>query len=66
MGTNEDDTLIVLSIINLAHNLDLKVVAEGVENQGTRDQLNAFGCDAAQGYFWSHPLPMVEVTHCLD
>ena len=66
MGTDEDDTVIVLSIINLAHNLDLKVVAEGVENQGIRDQLNAFGCDAAQGYFWSHPLPIDEVTRCLD
>jgi EAL domain-containing protein (putative c-di-GMP-specific phosphodiesterase class I) len=47
-GANEDDTVLVISIINLAHNLGLKVVAEGVENQLIGDQLTAFDCDAAQ------------------
>jgi len=65
MGKNEDDTVLVLSIINLAHNLGLKVVAEGVENQLIRDQLTAFDCDAAQGYFWSRPLPPADLVKWL-
>src|SRR5262249_44717013 len=66
MGKNEDDTVLVLSIINLAHNLGLKVVAEGVENQLIRDQLTAFDCDAAQGYFWSKPLPPADLDKWLS
>ncbi len=66
MLRNEDDTVIVLSIINLVHNLGRKVVAEGVENQEIREQLTAFGCDAAQGYFWSRPLPPAEFTRWLS
>lgn len=65
MGTDEDDTVLVISIINLAHNLGLKVVAEGVEKQEIWEQLAAFGCDAAQGYFWSRPLPPAELTRWL-
>jgi EAL domain-containing protein (putative c-di-GMP-specific phosphodiesterase class I) len=65
MGKSEDDTVLVLSIINLAHNLGLKVVAEGVENQLIRDQLTAFDCDAGQGYFWSKPLPSTDLVRWL-
>jgi diguanylate cyclase (GGDEF)-like protein len=65
MAEDKDDVVMVLSIINLAHNLGLKVVAEGVENQETLNQLAAFGCDEAQGYFWSHPLPAAELTRWL-
>ena len=65
MGTNEDDTVIVLSIINLAHNLGLKVVAEGVENQEISEQLATFGCDAAQGYYMCKPLSADEFTRWL-
>jgi EAL domain-containing protein (putative c-di-GMP-specific phosphodiesterase class I) len=65
VGANEDDTVLVISIINLAHNLGLKVVAEGVENQLIKDQLTAFDCDAAQGYFWSNPLPPADLARWL-
>jgi len=65
MATDEDDMLIVLSTINLAHNLGLKVVAEGVETEQIWDRLFAFGCDAAQGYYMSKPLPAVELTRWL-
>jgi diguanylate cyclase (GGDEF)-like protein len=66
MMTDEDDTVLVLSIINLAHNLGLKVVAEGVENKETLNQLAAFDCDTAQGYFMSRPLPPAEFTRWLS
>ena len=66
MMTDEDNTVIVLSIINLAHNLGLKIVAEGVENQETWDRLAAFDCDAAQGYLIAPPLTSAEYTRWLN
>ena len=48
---------IVRSTIDLAHALDLEVVAEGIEDQHDLDLLAAFSCDFAQGYHLSHPLP---------
>src|SRR6185503_8147755 len=62
MAKDEDDVLIVLSTINLAHNLGLKVVAEGVETEQIWDRLFAFGCDSAQGYYMSKPLPAANLT----
>lgn len=56
MAVEKDDAMIVRSTIDLAHNLGLKVVAEGVETQGIYDRLIALGCDAAQGYHISRPL----------
>jgi diguanylate cyclase (GGDEF)-like protein/PAS domain S-box-containing protein len=51
------DSMIVRSVINIAHNLGLKVVAEGVENQLIWEMLNSLNCDTAQGYFISRPIP---------
>ena len=51
---------IVRLTVDLAHNLGLRVVAEGVENRATLQQLTKLGCDAAQGYFISPPLPSTE------
>ena len=62
MAKDEDDVVIVLSTINLAHNLGLKVVAEGVETEKILDRLSAFGCDEAQGYYMSKPLPVDALT----
>ncbi len=53
---DEQDEVIVRSTIDLGHNLGLQVVAEGVENNEVLDQLQAFGCDVAQGYCISRPL----------
>jgi EAL domain-containing protein (putative c-di-GMP-specific phosphodiesterase class I) len=53
---------IVKSTIDLAHNLGLTVIAEGVETQTTWDRLIALGCDAAQGFFICPPLPIDEMT----
>ena len=44
------------TIIDLAHNLNLSAVAEGVEDQAVLDRLDELGCDVAQGYFVSRPL----------
>jgi diguanylate cyclase len=57
MVTNKDSAVIVRSTIDLAHDLDLKVVAEGVENQAVWDRLAGLGCDVAQGYCISAPIP---------
>lgn len=55
MDSNHGDRVIVESTINLAHNLGLKVVAEGVENKEVLALLDALGCDQAQGYYISRP-----------
>ena len=57
MLKGEKDHVIVRSTINLAHNLGLKAVAEGVESAEVWEQLKAMGCDSAQGYYMSRPLP---------
>lgn len=56
LGPDSVDGAIVASTINLAHQLGLSVVAEGVENAFTFRQLAALGCDVAQGYLMSVPL----------
>ena len=57
MIANKDSAAIVRSTIELAHNLDLTVIAEGVEDQGTFERLAALGCDMAQGYCIGRPIP---------
>jgi diguanylate cyclase (GGDEF)-like protein len=65
MTKDQGDAAIVRSTIDLAHHLGLKVVAEGVENSDVWDQLLALGCDTAQGYYMSRPLPAQEMTRWL-
>jgi diguanylate cyclase (GGDEF)-like protein len=57
MLSDESDLIIVRSTINLGHDLGLKVVAEGVEDEATLHRLEGLGCDLAQGYHFSKPLP---------
>ena len=57
---SEHDAVIVNATINLAHNLAFQVTAEGVESQEVLDLLRAEGCDIAQGFFISRPMPVVE------
>jgi diguanylate cyclase (GGDEF)-like protein len=54
---NKDDEIIVKSIIDLAHNLGLIVVAEGVETKEIASRLHELDCDMLQGYYFSKPLP---------
>ena len=58
MRTRADDAVIVRSVIDLGHNLGLRVVAEGVEDDMTRDELLGAGCLMAQGFLWSRPVPV--------
>ncbi|MDX1812655.1 MAG: EAL domain-containing protein, partial [Gammaproteobacteria bacterium] len=58
MDKDENDAIIVRSTIELAHNLGLQVVAEGVENQETLDRLIEFGCDSVQGFYLARPMPV--------
>jgi EAL domain-containing protein (putative c-di-GMP-specific phosphodiesterase class I) len=57
MLSDENDAVIVRSTIDLGRNLGLAVVAEGVESEEIWDQLDGLGCDTAQGFFLSRPLP---------
>ncbi|HEX4489912.1 MAG TPA: bifunctional diguanylate cyclase/phosphodiesterase, partial [Acidimicrobiia bacterium] len=62
MQDDENDAVIVRSIIDLARNLGLRVVAEGVETESAWDALVAMGCDIAQGYYISRPLPSAALS----
>src|SRR5579884_1474710 len=66
MAVEEDDAIIVRSTIDLAHNLGLKVVAEGVESQEILDRLIILGCDAAQGYFINRPVAPADLINWLN
>ncbi len=57
MTVSDDSAKIVHSTIELAHNLELAVVAEGVESEPLLERLAALGCDVAQGYLISEPMP---------
>ena len=61
MAEDQDNAMIVRSIIDLARNFHLKVVAEGVENEPTLDMLARLDCDYAQGYYISRPVPLAEL-----
>ena len=60
MQNNENDAVIVRSTIDLAKNLGLKVVAEGIEDKDTWDLLTILRCDYAQGFYMSKPVPAHE------
>ena len=62
MESDRDNAVIVRSIIDLGHNLGLKVTAEGVETKAARDMLVSFECDEAQGYYYSYPLQAHEIA----
>jgi len=61
MAADDNDAAIVRSTIGLAHDLGLRVVAEGIEDEATWTLLAELGCDVAQGYFVSRPLPAAEL-----
>ncbi len=58
---NKGDAMITSAIINLAHSLDLQVVAEGVETEEQADFLSRSGCQVMQGYLYSKPVPADEI-----
>jgi diguanylate cyclase (GGDEF)-like protein/PAS domain S-box-containing protein len=66
MGANDNNAVIVRSTIDLAHNIGLRVVAEGVEDKQTYDMLAALGCDSVQGYYISSAMPAEEFIRWLQ
>ncbi len=66
LSSAPDDAVIVRSIIDLAHNLGVKVVAEGVEDAAALRILVDHGCDAAQGYYFSRPLAAAELERWFE
>ena len=63
--TDPDDAMITRTIVDLAHNLRMKVIAEGVETEAQLDFLLSNRCDEMQGYYYSKPLPVEAYTALL-
>ena len=61
MSTSQNQGFIARSIVELAHNLGLRVVAEGVETEGQLAWLAGRGCDLVQGYLLGRPMPPAEL-----
>ncbi len=57
LGSDRGDTAIVAAVINMARALDISVIAEGVETEDQAGSLRAMGCDYAQGFHYSPPVP---------
>jgi EAL domain-containing protein (putative c-di-GMP-specific phosphodiesterase class I) len=52
-------------MIELGHNLSMRVVAEGIETEDVLAQLGAYGCDLAQGYLLARPMPVAQLQQWL-
>jgi diguanylate cyclase (GGDEF)-like protein/PAS domain S-box-containing protein len=57
IGSSRESDAVVAAIIEMAHRLGLRTVAEGVEEDSQREKLVELGCDAVQGFLWTQPLP---------
>lgn len=66
IGKDQKSDAIVVSIIDLAHRMGMKVVAEGIENQQQSDFLRAYGCDYLQGFYYYKPMSAEEFSKLLD
>ena len=66
IATDFNDAVIIETIINMAHNLGLDVIAEGVETEEQKDYLFNKGCSVFQGYFFSCPLPAADFKACVQ
>ena len=66
LATDPDDAAIVRAIIQMAHSLGLKTIAEGVETRSIQDRLFLFNCNEAQGYLFAPPMPTEAFTAYLE
>ena len=66
IGEDLEDTAIVQMVIELAHTLGMKVIAEGVESEVQAEQLKEMGCDRGQGYYFAQPLSPKEAAGFLS
>ncbi|PSV45212.1 bifunctional diguanylate cyclase/phosphodiesterase [Photobacterium indicum] len=62
LSSNNSDQKIVQALISMAHTLQISVIAEGIETQEQYNLLQQYGCDFGQGYFFSKPVPITELT----
>lgn len=60
LATDAEDAAIVRAIVQMAHSLGLRTIAEGVETKEAQDLLRLYRCDEAQGYYYARPLPAAE------
>jgi predicted signal transduction protein with EAL and GGDEF domain len=65
LGLDSGDTAIVRMVVDLAHSLGMRVVAEGVESREQAALLGELGCDMAQGFYFARPLPPEEVSRLM-
>jgi diguanylate cyclase (GGDEF)-like protein len=61
-----NDQVMVKTIIDMAHNLGLQVIAEGIEEEGQTNLLEKLGCDIVQGFLFGHPMPEQDLLRLLD
>jgi diguanylate cyclase (GGDEF)-like protein len=66
LGQDPDDETLVRTIIAMAHNLNLKVVAEGVETKLQYDYVKYYGCDTVQGFLFGRPAPCGRIAQMLE
>jgi diguanylate cyclase (GGDEF)-like protein/PAS domain S-box-containing protein len=66
IGVKSADAVIVQTIIGMAHNLGIEVIAEGVETEAQRAFLEQHGCSACQGYLFSEPVPIEEFVSLVE
>jgi CheY-like chemotaxis protein len=66
LGENSEDGAIVAGVLGLAHALGVEAIAEGVEQPEQADKLAGLGCELAQGYLWSRPLPPAELEDSFE
>ena len=66
MLDNPEDQQIVQSVIDLAHNLKISVIAEGVESEDVARSLSGMGCDTAQGFYFARPMPREALVKWLE
>lgn len=66
LGSDAEASAIVGTVIQLARGLHLEAIAEGVETDAQRTELEALGCELAQGYYWTKPLPHDQLIDWLN
>jgi EAL domain-containing protein (putative c-di-GMP-specific phosphodiesterase class I) len=66
MHANHADLVMVEKIIEMGHELEMEVIAEGVETEEQLNMLRARGCDGVQGYLFSRALPPIELETWLE
>ncbi|HEY5682273.1 MAG TPA: bifunctional diguanylate cyclase/phosphodiesterase [Sulfuricaulis sp.] len=65
MDKDKGDAMIVRTVIDMAHNFEITVTAEGVESQAILEQLAELGCDCAQGFHMARPMPATDLVKWL-